>query len=138
MAGRVRITAVLGGGIGGLCAAAALCRAGFEVAVYEQAEELGEVGAGLTLWPNAVRVLRRLALADELIRRGSKIRRAPLRTSGGRILAESRPEDLELLTGEPTVAVHAPTCTTCSSPHYPGAPSTSARGSPPSRRRRAG
>jgi 2-polyprenyl-6-methoxyphenol hydroxylase-like FAD-dependent oxidoreductase len=106
MAMRVRRVAVVGGGVGGLCAAAALGRAGFEVAVYEQAEELREVGAGLTIWPNAVRVLRRLGLADELIRRGSKLRRATLRTSSGRILAESRPEKLEQLTGEPTVAVH--------------------------------
>lgn len=106
VAGIVRRIAVAGGGIGGLCAAVALARAGFEVAVYEQAEELREVGAGLTIWPNAVRVLRKLGLAEELLRRGSRIRRAALRTSGGRTLAESRPERLERLTGEPTVAVH--------------------------------
>ena len=53
--------AVVGGGIGGLSAAAFLHRAGLEVTVYEQAAELGEVGAGLIVAPNAARLLRRLA-----------------------------------------------------------------------------
>lgn len=104
--GGVRRVAIVGGGIGGLCAAVALRQSGAEVAVYEQADELREVGAGLTLWPNAVGVLRRLGLADELVRRGAKIRRAAVRTSGGRVLAESEPEELERLTGDPTIALH--------------------------------
>ncbi len=106
MVGRVRRVAIVGGGIGGLCAAASLGRAGFEINVYEQAEELREVGAGITVWANAVGVLRKLGLAEELIRRGSKIRHAVIRTAAGRKLSESRPEDLERLTGEPTVAIH--------------------------------
>jgi salicylate hydroxylase len=44
---------VAGGGIGGLTAAIALRRAGFEVSVFERAAELGEVGAGLLLAANA-------------------------------------------------------------------------------------
>jgi salicylate hydroxylase len=52
--------AIVGGGIGGLAAAAFLHRAGIEATVYEQAPALGEVGAGLVVTPNAVRVLRRL------------------------------------------------------------------------------
>ncbi|HEX8072099.1 MAG TPA: FAD-dependent monooxygenase [Pyrinomonadaceae bacterium] len=105
MAG-VRRVAIVGGGIGGLCAAIALRRAGVETSVYEQAEKLREVGAGITLWPNAVGVLRRLGLAEGLIRRGARMRRAAILTSAGRVLAESRPEELERLTGEPTVALH--------------------------------
>ena len=49
--------AIVGGGIGGLTAAAALLRAGFDVQVYEQARALGEVGAGINIGPNASRVL---------------------------------------------------------------------------------
>jgi salicylate hydroxylase len=52
--------AVVGGGIGGLAAAAFLHKADLDVTVYEQAPELGEVGAGLVVSPNAVRLLRRL------------------------------------------------------------------------------
>ncbi|MEX5304706.1 FAD-dependent monooxygenase [Kocuria sp. CPCC 205258] len=52
--------AVLGGGIGGLAAAGFLHRAGLQATVYEQAPAFGEVGAGLVVSPNAVRLLRRL------------------------------------------------------------------------------
>src|SRR6267154_2932847 len=44
---------VAGGGIGGLAAALALARRGFPVKVLEQAQELGETGAGIQLGPNA-------------------------------------------------------------------------------------
>jgi salicylate hydroxylase len=58
--------AIIGGGIGGLTAAAALLRTGFEVQVYEQARSLGEVGAGINIGPNASRILHRLGIAEEL------------------------------------------------------------------------
>ena len=57
---------VAGAGIGGLAAAAALHRRGFDVTVIEQAPQLGEVGAGLQVSPNAVRVLRGLGLEEGL------------------------------------------------------------------------
>jgi len=57
---------VIGAGIGGLAAACALRTRAFEVAVYERAPSLGEVGAGLQLGPNAVKVLRALALETAL------------------------------------------------------------------------
>lgn len=56
--------AIVGGGIGGLTAALALRQAGFDVDVYEQAAVLREVGAGVAVGSNAVRVLHRLGLAD--------------------------------------------------------------------------
>ena len=63
--GRTEI-AVIGGGIGGLTAALALARRGREVAVYEQARELAEVGAGLHVSPNGLKVLYALGLEQEL------------------------------------------------------------------------
>jgi 2-polyprenyl-6-methoxyphenol hydroxylase-like FAD-dependent oxidoreductase len=65
MAERVCV-AVIGGGIGGLTAAASLLQAGFDVHVYEQAKALGEVGAGINIGPNASRLLHRLGLAERL------------------------------------------------------------------------
>jgi 2-polyprenyl-6-methoxyphenol hydroxylase-like FAD-dependent oxidoreductase len=59
--------AVIGAGIGGLAAACALRERGFEVEVYERAGELGEVGAGLQLGPNAVKVLRALGIEERLL-----------------------------------------------------------------------
>jgi salicylate hydroxylase len=61
---------VVGGGIGGLSAALALLRAGFDVHVYEQAPALGEVGAGVQISPNAWRILHGLGLAGELAATG--------------------------------------------------------------------
>jgi salicylate hydroxylase len=57
---------VAGAGIGGLCAALALAKRGFEVVVYEQSTELAEVGAGLQLSPNAMHVLVALGLSAQL------------------------------------------------------------------------
>ncbi|HYS34802.1 MAG TPA: FAD-dependent monooxygenase, partial [Pseudonocardiaceae bacterium] len=58
--------AIIGGGIGGLTAANALSRAGIEVAVYEAAAELKEIGAGVALHPNAMRVLRAIGVEDNV------------------------------------------------------------------------
>lgn len=57
---------IAGGGIGGLACALALARAGQRVQVLEQASAFGEVGAGLQLGPNAVRVLDAWGLGDAL------------------------------------------------------------------------
>jgi salicylate hydroxylase len=57
---------VAGAGIGGLCAALALIRRGFDVTVCEQAPELREVGAGVQLSPNGTRVLAALGVLDDL------------------------------------------------------------------------
>jgi 2-polyprenyl-6-methoxyphenol hydroxylase-like FAD-dependent oxidoreductase len=55
---------IIGGGIGGLTAARALRRRGFESIVYEAAPELKEIGAGVALQPNAMKALRSLDLED--------------------------------------------------------------------------
>ena len=57
---------VIGGGPGGLTAAIALRRAGVEAHVYERAREGGEAGSGLTLWPNAMKALGMVGLAERV------------------------------------------------------------------------
>ncbi len=64
--------AIVGAGIGGLATAAALLQRGFEVSVYEQADRLGEVGAGIQMTPNATKILRALGVEDGLARLGFK------------------------------------------------------------------
>ena len=56
--------AIVGGGIGGMAAALALARVGRFVLVLEQAPAFGEVGAGVQLGPNAVKVLRLWGLEE--------------------------------------------------------------------------
>lgn len=59
---------IVGAGIGGMTAAVALQQRGFDVVVYEQSPEIGEIGAGLTVGPTASRVFAGLGLEDELER----------------------------------------------------------------------
>lgn len=55
---------VVGGGIGGLAAALALARGGYAVTVLEQADELGEIGAGIQLGPNAFHAFDALGIGE--------------------------------------------------------------------------
>ena len=72
MSNRIHV-AIVGGGIGGLSAANALLHRGISVAVYEQARVLGEVGAGVFIYPNSLRQLERIGLREPLARVGAKV-----------------------------------------------------------------
>jgi 2-polyprenyl-6-methoxyphenol hydroxylase-like FAD-dependent oxidoreductase len=84
---------IIGGEIGGLAAAVALRQVGIEAVVYERATELREVGAGLILWPNALRALEMLGLAEA-------VRAVSLAAGGSALLTK---EGVRLL-GGPTGA----------------------------------
>jgi len=58
--------AIIGAGIGGMTAAVTLAQKGFKVNVFEQAPELSEVGAGLTVTPNATKGLIYLGLGEAM------------------------------------------------------------------------
>lgn len=77
---------IIGGGIGGLSAAIALARVGVETGVYEQADRLREVGAGLTLWSNASKALGELGAAGGLLAIGSAVARFEVRSWRGDVL----------------------------------------------------
>ncbi len=66
MSGRRPSIAIIGAGMGGLAAAAALRRVGIAVTVYEQADQFARVGAGIQISPNAVKVLRGLGLEEHI------------------------------------------------------------------------
>jgi salicylate hydroxylase len=70
---------IAGGGIGGLCAALALLKAGIDCEVFEQAPELKEIGAGLQLSPNGNRVLFALGLEQGVRRWGVQTRDKEIR-----------------------------------------------------------
>lgn len=74
---------VLGGGIAGLSAARALALRGADVTVLEQAESLAEVGAGLQVSPNGVRVLEALGLGHGVRNLGLRAEAVELRDHGG-------------------------------------------------------
>src|SRR5262249_58105158 len=55
---------IIGGGIAGLASALALTRHGWQVEVLERAPGFTEAGAGLSLWPNALRALDALGVGE--------------------------------------------------------------------------
>lgn len=57
---------VIGGGIGGVALTAALAQQGFDVRIFERAPAFGEVGAGVQMTPNAVKVLDALGAGESL------------------------------------------------------------------------
>ena len=63
-----RTVIIAGAGIGGLTAALAIARHGFGVTVFDQAQRLEEIGAGIQLSPNASRILIALGLGEQLRR----------------------------------------------------------------------
>jgi 2-polyprenyl-6-methoxyphenol hydroxylase-like FAD-dependent oxidoreductase len=97
---------VAGAGIGGLTAAIALRRAGFEVVVFERAAVLREVGAGLLLAANAQRALAKLGLAEAVARLGTPASAAEIRSWRGEVLASIPAAELEEKVGTPSAAVH--------------------------------
>jgi 2-polyprenyl-6-methoxyphenol hydroxylase-like FAD-dependent oxidoreductase len=78
---------IAGGGIGGLTAALALNRAGFDVAVYERASAFTEIGAGMSLWPNATQVLRSLGVLKQVLVSGEAVTHFNLYRSNGKLIS---------------------------------------------------
>lgn len=98
---------VAGGGIGGLTVAVALRRAGFEVQVFERAEEIREVGAGIAIQPNAVLALRRIGLDRAVVEVSCVEETLHLWTAGGAVLARLRPR--EIMPDVPFLSLHRAT-----------------------------
>ena len=96
---------IIGGGLGGLCAAIALRQAGIEVAVYERAEDYRPVGAGLSLWPNAMRAFEALGLAREVAGAGASWRETVMHRWDGKELSRLAVDALCRELGQPTVGV---------------------------------
>ncbi len=75
---------VIGGGIAGLSAAIALRTVGLDAVVYERAPERLEVGAGISLWANAMRALDRLGAGEAVRQRSLRMVRSEMRVDNGR------------------------------------------------------
>jgi salicylate hydroxylase len=99
---------IAGGGIAGMAAALALARAGWGVTVCEQAPAPAEVGAGLQMSPNAVRVLRWLGVFDAVAAVAFRPRSAEMRDgrSGARIYRAALGDAAEARWGASYLHVH--------------------------------
>lgn len=92
---------IVGAGIGGVTAAVALARAGHQVELHERAAALAEVGAGITLWSNALRALDALQLGESVRRRGQPLQGGLIGTREGQVLSTFRSSELTLADGRP-------------------------------------
>jgi 2-polyprenyl-6-methoxyphenol hydroxylase-like FAD-dependent oxidoreductase len=97
---------VVGGAIGGLTAGIALRKAGFDPLVLERHAAPMEVGAGLSLWPNAVHPLRDLGVGDAIAAAGLESAGGALRLSDGQVLASLPGARLGDRFGAPMLFVH--------------------------------
>lgn len=104
MNGRTAI--VIGAGIGGLTAAQALHRSGWDVTVYEQAPALEAVGAGVGIAPNAVKALDHLGLGAALRDHGRRQSGLEIRLRNGKVVAHIPAEGIERRYGAPFYALH--------------------------------
>ena len=79
--------AIVGGGLGGLSAALALRGNGVDAQVYERAHHLSEVGAGIALYPNGIRILDRFGLGPQVHRIGRPLSAFCLHTPDGKLVS---------------------------------------------------
>src|SRR5262245_28455738 len=86
MASAAREAIVIGGGIGGLTTALALLRVGLAVRVFERQPALSEVGAGITLWRNALAALDWVGAGAALAGVGAETAAGVVGTAGGGVL----------------------------------------------------
>src|SRR4051812_1141101 len=97
---------VVGAGIGGLTAAIALHREGHDVTVLERARELTEAGAGIGLWPNALRALDEIGLADAMENVGVPFSSTVIQTKDGRRLSGFDPQRVRNRLGRQPIIAH--------------------------------
>ena len=97
---------IIGGGIGGLAASIALRQAGLTVAVFERTPVWEAVGAGLSLWPNALNALRRLGLGEPMAALGTPQADAVIRTWRGKPLSCLPASEMARRFGSPLIGIH--------------------------------
>ncbi|MEC3982615.1 FAD-dependent monooxygenase [Amycolatopsis sp. H20-H5] len=101
-----RHAVVVGGGIGGLSAAAGLHATGWRVTVLERSAEFTEVGAGISLWPNALRALDALGVGERVAPLLAEQSTGGLRDHRGRRLTRFDAEVFRRRHGRPLAVVH--------------------------------
>jgi 2-polyprenyl-6-methoxyphenol hydroxylase-like FAD-dependent oxidoreductase len=99
---------IAGAGIAGLSAAIAMTKAGHEVTLVERATELREIGAALSIWPNALAALDSLGVGEQVRAVGVEALTAGIRSTTGATIARFDPGAIRrALGGTPVVVARA-------------------------------
>ncbi len=100
-----RRIAIVGAGVAGLALAILATRRGFQVSVYERGSQISSMGAGVTLWPNAMYVLHQMGLGEEIERVGGTPRFMRQFDRGGAQQSEFDIQEVNRLSGFASVTV---------------------------------
>jgi 2-polyprenyl-6-methoxyphenol hydroxylase-like FAD-dependent oxidoreductase len=97
---------IVGAGIGGLAAAIALRQSAIDVEVFEQADSIQEVGAGISLWANAIEALDAIGVGGAIRAASVEYTVGGLRTADGSVLTQVSTDELVRVFGTPVVVLH--------------------------------
>jgi 2-polyprenyl-6-methoxyphenol hydroxylase-like FAD-dependent oxidoreductase len=92
---------IIGGGIGGLTFARCLSTVNYEIHIFEKKEQFGEIGAAISVFPNALCVLDGLNLLDNILENSGQFKTVYLKTNKGTILSKSEPKS-----DYPVICIH--------------------------------
>lgn len=100
---------IIGGGITGLTTALALQKLGISSVVYEQAKGFNEVGAGIWLQPNAIKILDWLGLKDEIKEQGNELNKMEITNAHLVPFKKIKSKVVQDEEGNKTIAIHRAT-----------------------------
>ena len=93
--------AIIGGGIAGLTFARCLSHENYDIDIFEKKAQFGEIGAAISVFPNALCVMEELGLLNEVVKSGGQFKKVYLKTDKGKILSKSEPNS-----DYPVICIH--------------------------------
>lgn len=93
--------AIIGGGIAGLTFAHCLKANNYEIHIFERKEQFGEIGAAISVFPNALCVMDELGLLNTILENSGQFKTVYLKTDKGTILSKSEPKS-----DYPVICIH--------------------------------
>ena len=93
--------AIIGGGIAGLTFARCLTTQEYDIHIFEKKECFEEIGAAISIFPNALCVMDKLKLLQKIIESSGQIKQVYLKTNKGKILSKSEPKS-----DYPVICIH--------------------------------
>ena len=93
--------AIIGGGIAGLTFARSLTKEDYEIHIFEKKESFREIGAAISVFPNALCVMDDLGLLEEILQNSGQFKTVYLKTSKGKVLSKSEPKS-----DYPVICIH--------------------------------